>query len=65
MLPKVTQSFKLQRSDLKVVGLNLRSDCLLLSIIVLYENMQPFERLSRNVCTKNKVSCSFVAQNVD
>jgi len=44
MLPNVTQSFKLQRPDLEVVVLKLCSDCLSLSIVLLYKNMQPFER---------------------
>jgi len=43
MYPNVTQSFKLQRLDLKIVGLKLCPDCLSLSIVLLYKNMQPFD----------------------
>jgi len=50
MPPNVTQSFKLQRPDLKVVGLKLCSDCLSLSIVLLYKNMQPFERDRQELC---------------
>ena len=52
MLPNVTQSYKNQAW--KVVGLTLCSDCLSLSIILLYKNMQPFERDRQELCVIQK-----------
>jgi len=49
MFPSVTQSFKLQ-----VVGLKLCSGCLSLSIVLLYKNMQPFERDRQEPCVIQK-----------
>jgi len=34
----------------EVVGLKLCSDCLSLSIVLLYKNMQPFERDCQELC---------------
>jgi len=55
MLPNVTQSFKLQRQTFKVVGLRLCSDCLLLSVFLLYKNMQPFEKDRQELCVTQKM----------
>jgi len=52
MLPNVTQSYKDQ--TWKVVGLKLCSDCLSLSLILLYESMQPFERDRQELCVIQK-----------
>jgi len=52
MLPNVTQSYKDQ--TWKVTGLKLCSDCLSLSIILLYKNMQPFERDRQELCVIQK-----------
>jgi len=68
MLTIVTQGFKLQRPDLKtIVGLKLCSDCLSLSIVLLYKNMQSRERDRQELCVtqKNEVSCAYVAQSAD
>jgi len=48
MLPNVTQSYKDQ--TYKVVGLKLCSDCLWLSIILLYKNMKPFKKDRQERC---------------
>jgi len=53
MLSNVTQSYKDQTS--KVVALKLCSDCLSLSIILLYKNMQPFERDRQELCVIQKM----------
>jgi len=53
MLSNVTQSYKGQTS--KAVGLKLCSDCLSLSIILLYKNMQPFQRDRQELCVIQKM----------
>jgi len=68
MLTNVTQGFKLQRPDFKtVVELELCSDCLSLSIVLLYKNMQPREKEIAINCVshkKNEVNCIYVAQKL-
>ena len=54
MLPNVTQSYKDQ--TWKVAGLKLCSECLSLSIILLYKNMQPFERDRQELCVIQKIT---------
>jgi len=39
---------------LHIVGLKLVSDCLLLSIVLLYKNIQPFERDHQELCVIQK-----------
>jgi len=64
--------YKLQRPapDLESCRLKLCSDCLSLSIVLLYKNMQPFERDRQELCVmRNKrgtlqLRCS-KSQNVD
>jgi len=47
----VTQSFKLQRPDLE----SYRAEAMLrLSIVLLYKNMQPFERDRQELCVIQK-----------
>jgi len=52
MLTNITQSYKDQIK--KVVGLKLCSDCLSLSIVLLYENMKLFERDRQELCVIQK-----------
>jgi len=52
MLPDVTQSFKLKRPGLESCTVGLK--CLSLSIILLYKNMQPFERHRQELCVTQK-----------
>jgi len=47
------------------VGLKLCSDRLLLSIVLLHINMQPFKRDRQELCVIQKeVSCSYITQKV-
>jgi len=52
MLPNVTQGYKDQTK--KVVGLKQCSDCLSLSIILLYKNTQLFETDRQELCAIQK-----------
>jgi len=67
MPPYATQSFELQRPELE----SCRAEAMLrlsLSLLLLYENTQPFairDRQELCVIEKNEVSCSDVAQNLD
>ena len=54
MLTNVTQNFSYKGQTEKGAGLKLCSDCLLLSIVLLYKNMQPFERDRQELCVIQK-----------